>query len=521
MLAGADGDSSSSLEHQLLLNLQALGFDPQVLVAARLPSGARVPKRYTQLALSAEALARPSPPMVELLLFFLLRQQLPWPAVAAAVRCGPGVPADQQQRLQGQLQERAEAALLDIDAAFPCAEPAQPAAFKRAAAELLDCCRHLAPREMGNPRRLLSDMGQRVTWVCLRLSAVALRFLVSGRVPAPDRAGEGAGEEALPEAQRNVLRARLVRETMRWRDLRRAYAAADEAAEQAALQLAEQLATCAAARSAFAAAQTTRSGEDYSRPPAAVAQAAADHRVASGWAAEVLSRQRCLEEVLRDSEVAASSQVTRAEIEEAWCSGSAAVPGGGRPLQSLCAAGAVPGAAPELDLEHLARLCAEHTRAAAEAAGAAAAAEGPARGGAVAACAAHLEPLRRMLQELRESNAYFERATTPSLHKAVGELRTAVAEHSSQAAVAAATRAAAGARRRGGSSGRAESAQTARRAGRAAASPSPRASPRSGGRACISPPRHRSSSGSEAASPRPGPPPQPHAAPSPQLPPWR
>ena len=199
--------------HQLLLNLECLGFSVDDVVLRKVPTRA-LPQRYRTFRLDENMFSSGSgaTAATEVVLYFIMTS-LPWAEVANQLPCSGGM-AGQRSSIIQRYNENVQVYLTELDMTFPCVETDQLSSFKKNATHLLELLKHILPKDMGHARRLLTESGHRMAWVCLRLSSIILQHQAIGKIEIYSLTG-------MPDTKvhQNVLKSQVVRESLKFQSV--------------------------------------------------------------------------------------------------------------------------------------------------------------------------------------------------------------------------------------------------------------------------------------------------------------
>ena len=438
-------DVDLSVTGQLVLNLECLGFNLHSVVLSKVPIRG-LPARYASFRLSPEMFNATNSAAVEVVLFFIL-DLMDWEAVAAALPTSAGLTPDQRTQVCARLVENAGQLMSELRLAFPCVEVEQLSSFKKHAASLLELLRHLLPPETGHARRLITEAGHRMAWVCMRLSAYVVQRQATGRLDA-------CAVRGLPATplHAKVLKARVVRETLRFQKAAEEYLEVEAVVAQTAAQMTADYEAARAKIAQLEAAKAATTGGGAGSPARAAAQHKAAHALQRRK--QLLDDVQALAAQLEGMDGALSgagrSELSRAALEETW-----AASGGEGTLAARLGSGSGGGGGGggdgSIDLADVARhwvrsletlnasVAAAGQQKDAKGAGSAASmrarAAGPTRpvppanvAQLVGACEAQLEPLTLLLEKLRRHNRDVQTELRPRMESELVSLSAHVAE---------------------------------------------------------------------------------------------
>eukprot|EP01064_Diplonema_japonicum_P033235 TRINITY_DN6501_c0_g1_i1.p1 TRINITY_DN6501_c0_g1~~TRINITY_DN6501_c0_g1_i1.p1 ORF type:complete len:491 (+),score=48.55 TRINITY_DN6501_c0_g1_i1:71-1474(+) len=225
-------EQPNSVINQLLLNLKCLGFDMQAVVLDKVPARG-LPPRYLNFKLDSEMFGTggSNTAAVEILLFFIF-QNMPWEGVASVLPCTGGISLNQMGQVRRRYAENASHFFNEMLLCFPCLEIDQLSSFKKQASNLLDLLKHILPPDLGHARRVLTESGPRMAYVCFRLTSYILQHQATGTInPVMITGGPDT------TARRNVLKSMLVRETLKFQEITEGYLQAETKLRTAATTL--------------------------------------------------------------------------------------------------------------------------------------------------------------------------------------------------------------------------------------------------------------------------------------------
>eukprot|EP01059_Diplonema_ambulator_P013323 TRINITY_DN23856_c0_g1_i1.p1 TRINITY_DN23856_c0_g1~~TRINITY_DN23856_c0_g1_i1.p1 ORF type:complete len:477 (+),score=54.95 TRINITY_DN23856_c0_g1_i1:58-1431(+) len=211
----SDG-GENTVPHQLILNLNCLGFDLKTVVLDKVPSRG-LPRRYNEFVLAEDMFSVSNSAAVEIVLYFTL-DNMPWEAVAEVLPLTTGVAPDQMDQVRKRHVDNARHYMRELEMSFPCTEVDQLTSFKKNATYLLELLKHLLPPDLGHARRVLTEAGPRMAFVVYKLTCYILQFQATGRIEPEEITG---GLDTI--SRRNVLKSLVVRETMKFQYIAEKY----------------------------------------------------------------------------------------------------------------------------------------------------------------------------------------------------------------------------------------------------------------------------------------------------------
>eukprot|EP01063_Lacrimia_lanifica_P023159 TRINITY_DN30658_c0_g1_i1.p1 TRINITY_DN30658_c0_g1~~TRINITY_DN30658_c0_g1_i1.p1 ORF type:complete len:464 (+),score=163.54 TRINITY_DN30658_c0_g1_i1:66-1457(+) len=442
-MAGVDEEYSVS--HQLVQNLECLGFDLHATVLKKVPARG-LPPRYSAFKVAPDMFNATNSAAAEVVLFYIF-EHMPWDAVAECLPMLVDLGAEDRRAVKNRLVENARHHFAELAMCFPCVELNQLTAYKKQAAALLELLKHLLPSDTGHARRLLTEAGHRLAWVCMRLTSYLIQYHATGGI---DPVAITGGADT--PVRRRVLQAQVVREALRFQNVAKACVKAEKQLTAAAARISGDLAAAKAKMAHVKAAakeQPATSPEDVApilATEAPIKQVIDDRKAVLDTIDRIYSSVPDVEAVLGG---ASKEQLNPAALEATWrearaAAGAASVVPEGVTLahyvaQHAHSAGGVPRGDGILDLGDLGRVWQKKIErlGAPPPARRGGGAANPRNGGAaaldldamVAACEAQVAPLTTLVAALKSQNDEVEGQLRPKLEAELARLEVDVGQH--------------------------------------------------------------------------------------------